>query len=131
MVRLLDTVKHKPLWNTQHGKPIHAMASSPDGKTFATAGSDKLIKRFNMSDGQLLENGTLQGHQMAVTALSYQQESPHRLISGSADHSVILWNQLGTVMQVFRQHTGTINACLLYTSPSPRDQRGSRMPSSA
>ena len=26
---------------------------------------------------------------------------------------------------------GTISFCLLYTSPSPRDQRGSRMPSSA
>ena len=26
---------------------------------------------------------------------------------------------------------GSINGCLLYTSPSPRDQRGSRMPSSA
>ena len=25
----------------------------------------------------------------------------------------------------------TITTCLLYTSPSPRDQRGSRMPSSA
>ena len=25
----------------------------------------------------------------------------------------------------------TVCACLLYTSPSPRDQRGSRMPSSA
>ena len=25
----------------------------------------------------------------------------------------------------------TAEACLLYTSPSPRDQRGSRMPSSA
>ena len=25
----------------------------------------------------------------------------------------------------------SVNACLLYTSPSPRDQRGSRMPSSA
>ena len=25
----------------------------------------------------------------------------------------------------------TMSACLLYTSPSPRDQRGSRMPSSA
>ena len=25
----------------------------------------------------------------------------------------------------------TIYTCLLYTSPSPRDQRGSRMPSSA
>ena len=27
--------------------------------------------------------------------------------------------------------TATQNACLLYTSPSPRDQRGTRMPSSA
>ena len=26
---------------------------------------------------------------------------------------------------------GELNICLLYTSPSPRDQRGSRMPSSA
>ena len=26
---------------------------------------------------------------------------------------------------------GALNFCLLYTSPSPRDQRGSRMPSSA
>ena len=26
---------------------------------------------------------------------------------------------------------GTVGLCLLYTSPSPRDQRGSRMPSSA
>ena len=26
---------------------------------------------------------------------------------------------------------GMIRTCLLYTSPSPRDQRGSRMPSSA
>ena len=25
----------------------------------------------------------------------------------------------------------TLSTCLLYTSPSPRDQRGSRMPSSA
>ena len=32
---------------------------------------------------------------------------------------------------VFRLYTETIKSCLLYTSPSPRDQRGSRMPSSA
>ena len=28
-------------------------------------------------------------------------------------------------------HQELISVCLLYTSPSPRDQRGSRMPSSA
>ena len=34
---------------------------------------------------------------------------------------------------LLRYYTGKEgnNACLLYTSPSPRDQRGSRMPSSA
>ena len=31
---------------------------------------------------------------------------------------------------IFSYH-GVPNSCLLYTSPSPRDQRGSRMPSSA
>ena len=29
------------------------------------------------------------------------------------------------------EHKPNANSCLLYTSPSPRDQRGSRMPSSA
>ena len=31
----------------------------------------------------------------------------------------------------FTQSHGEFTVCLLYTSPSPRDQRGSRMPSSA
>ena len=31
----------------------------------------------------------------------------------------------------FEPSTRTQSSCLLYTSPSPRDQRGSRMPSSA
>ena len=32
---------------------------------------------------------------------------------------------------VFRQPTDVVKACLLYTSPSPRDKRQPRMPSSA
>ena len=35
----------------------------------------------------------------------------------------------GTAIVAFKNHKTTV--CLLYTSPSPRDQRGSRMPSSA
>ena len=40
------------------------------------------------------------------------------------------------VMEDLRDSISTVEydptkACLLYTSPSPRDQRGSRMPSSA
>ena len=35
------------------------------------------------------------------------------------------------VINYFREYYEDYNICLLYTSPSPRDQRGSRMPSSA
>ena len=35
------------------------------------------------------------------------------------------------VVHWIRQFSALIKDCLLYTSPSPRDQRGSRMPSSA
>ena len=34
-------------------------------------------------------------------------------------------------ISVISSYRGGFNFCLLYTSPSPRDQRGSRMPSSA
>ena len=53
----------------------------------------------------------------------------------SADYGMLVRRSLG---QVYRQQAlkkwadaGKPNVCLLYTSPSPRDQRGSRMPSSA
>ena len=48
---------------------------------------------------------------------------------------VIAGNQKGTqgkVLRVFAdKNRAIVEGCLLYTSPSPRDQRGSRMPSSA
>ena len=34
-------------------------------------------------------------------------------------------------LQLLDAKAGDVITCLLYTSPSPRDQRGSRMPSSA
>ena len=39
------------------------------------------------------------------------------------------WQLVPTGIAIYLQDPGY--ACLLYTSPSPRDQRGSRMPSSA
>ena len=52
--------------------------------------------------------------------------------SGIRDNHTV--HRLGAHANAFlvgSQLTGTPNICLLYTSPSPRDQRGSRMPSSA
>ena len=38
---------------------------------------------------------------------------------------------LKTGLRRFLKSDSRVKSCLLYTSPSPRDQRGSRMPSSA
>ena len=47
-----------------------------------------------------------------------------------------LWSASALLEKKYHQilvdaHLSYINACLLYTSPSPRDSVGSRMPSSA
>ena len=42
-----------------------------------------------------------------------------------------LFTQLMSYFRVITNPTAVYSTCLLYTSPSPRDQRGSRMPSSA
>ena len=39
--------------------------------------------------------------------------------------------QADDLHKIYVEQSGNPNGCLLYTSPSPRDQRGSRMPSSA
>ena len=41
------------------------------------------------------------------------------------------FRMFGLVTRAFKNDLAAMNGCLLYTSPSPRDQRGSRMPSSA
>ena len=57
--------------------------------------------------------------------------------SGSGSSSSSSFAYANNKVSAGREHTcaildnGDLKCCLLYTSPSPRDQRGSRMPSSA
>ena len=60
----------------------------------------------------------------------------YTLATGRADHAyrkAILIDPISNKNKTIAQKTTTTfdKVCLLYTSPSPRDQRGSRMPSSA
>ena len=47
-----------------------------------------------------------------------------------AETMLLSWPD-GVNRQYYEAMVSVIKTCLLYTSPSPRDQRGSRMPSSA
>ena len=79
--------------------------------------ADILIRHFD----QLLEEGAQSAPVMCIPLHAYLVSQPHRLgpfervLSHISAHKDDVW----------------FATCLLYTSPSPRDQRGSRMPSSA
>ena len=79
---------------------------------------------------------------MAETEKPAVPEATINSISGNAIHGgkITLLRSTGIRDQATRTSllveddqitVGTVDTCLLYTSPSPRDQRGSRMPSSA
>ena len=65
----------------------------------------------------------------------------HQITSLSSLSRVFVWNEIiaylqsknekTLIVQLYKGLSKSTNTCLLYTSPSPRDQRGSRMPSSA
>ena len=93
----------------------------------------------------------ISGHSGAVAALATLPNEPTQVVSGSADGTLRIWNaQDGQQLKQFNHESPVLTVavlgngkrvvstgenrqarCLLYTSPSPRDQRGSRMPSSA
>ena len=61
--------------------------------------------------------------QAVARVMKWVSEEPPRckyVVTPNVDHAVLL-----------RENEGLRDACLLYTSPSPRDRTRSRMPSSA
>ena len=71
-----------------------------------------------------------------VSILDPEREGATKSPSRHADIRLFAWpRQLAAALVagalVGMLGVGVVWACLLYTSPSPRDQRGSRMPSSA
>ena len=64
---------------------------------------------------------------MAITSVTYEPQD-YRTVYNPIEY-VATSNQ--TAQSRFKYLFDVYDGCLLYTSPSPRDQRGSRMPSSA
>ena len=68
--------------------------------------------------------------EMASVILSEYKGSYAQFILASKYDSDVLLDMVVSKMTGFQDH-GVYKGCLLYTSPSPRDKRQSRMPSSA
>ena len=102
-------------------------ASTPSSVTGETSSSQETSQTGNPQSGQ-----------MATAAGNFNIPPPANFNPKTED-----WNQWISRYELFEAATQRdglpdkvrintlLYVCLLYTSPSPRDQRGSRMPSSA
>ena len=65
------------------------MAFSPDGRTLATGGEDRMIRLWEVSTVRLLAEW--EAHDGNVSALAFRPDAP-TLVSGSTDGTLKLWD---------------------------------------
>jgi WD40 repeat protein len=72
-----------------HPDPVRAVAVSPCGTRYASAGDDGVVRLWDRRTGQA--TGQLRGHAGPVRALAYTPDGT-RLVSASLDRSLRLWD---------------------------------------
>ena len=113
---------------------IHEMRQLDNGKILAVGAVDNhlAIMRFNPDmtlDTSFGNDGFFkQPDSHGRPGYTFDIDKQNRIIVGSSER-IYRYHEDGTNDTTFadngRYHTGHLHTCLLYTSPSPRDQRGS------
>ncbi|SNX82646.1 probable U5 snRNP-specific 40 kD protein (novel WD-40 repeat protein) [Melanopsichium pennsylvanicum] len=92
-----------------HTSEILDCKFSRDGSRIAAASADRTISIWSVY-GQNSNIGQLKGHSKAVTTLSFSNNIPDALYSGSADGTIIVWNlATGEKERRLRGHRAVVN----------------------
>ena len=85
--------------DTEEGT-VMGVAFAPDGESLLTAGTDGIIREWNLTDGSLRR--TFEGHADTVYGIAVSPDGS-LLLSGGRDHESRLWDMpSGKLIQVFK-----------------------------
>jgi WD40 repeat protein/tRNA A-37 threonylcarbamoyl transferase component Bud32 len=92
-VREIDPVTGKERFPRQgHVAPLNAVAVSPDGRTLASAGEDRVVKLWDLASRRVVHS--LTAHTATVCGLAFSPDG-RVLASGSRDGTIVLWDVSG------------------------------------
>ena len=94
----------------------------------------ELREQVDYQAGQIISRTLVQNELMSMTLFAFEKGEEISTHAAGGDAMVTVLEGTGRFTvggQEFLLHEGQTLICLLYTSPSPRDPKTSRMPSSA
>jgi WD40 repeat protein len=99
---------------------VHALAFAPDSKSLASAGSDKLIRVWDLAElttdfvALTKDPKTLSAHEGAITALAFGKDA-QTLASAGADKTVLVWDVASSKPRhSLKEHTAAVTALAFY-----------------
>jgi WD40 repeat protein len=107
-VRLIHWGNREEAGRLRNTGIVLGLAQSPNGRTIATAGADKMIRLWDAINGKALR--VIKGHRNRVTSVAFSSDG-RLLLSGSDDKTVRLWDvRTGRELHTFTVHSDKVTS---------------------